>query len=518
MSFGSFSENNVCIKPLRRYAMKNGSLPSRLDTGVSGLNNILAGGLPAGQVYLIEGDPGTGKTTVGMQFIMAGTRNNEKSLYVTLSESKDELAGSASSHGWDPKEIPIAEFIPEEASLSPEQQYTVFHPSEVELATTIQKLTQLIEKERPVRLVIDSLSELRLLAADKMRYRRQLLALKHFFVGRDTTVLLLDDRTGEGSDMQLQSIAHGVLRLEKVQRSYGVTRRQVEIVKLRGSAYREGFHDYTIKTGGLHVYPRLIANEHNSTFAAERVKSDIPTLDMMFGGGINRGSATLLLGPSGSGKSSLAMTYAYAAAKRGDRAIIYAFDETLRTAQDRAEGLALPIREQIDKGNLAMTQVDPAELSPGEFVWQIRRDVETKDTRVVVIDSLNGFLMSMPGEQDLSLHLHELLAFLNQKGVVTILIYTQHGLVGNMQTEVDVSYLSDTVVVLRYFEAKGEIRQAISVIKQRVGEHERALRELCMSSRGVEVGEQLREFRGILTGVPEYSSETHINRPNKATL
>ncbi|WP_260739445.1 ATPase domain-containing protein [Tunturiibacter lichenicola] len=493
-------------------------IPPKIDTGVSGLDDILLGGLPAGQMYLLEGDPGTGKTTIGMQFIMAGTRNNEKSLYVTLSESRGELGGSAVSHGWEPKSIPIAEFIPEEASLSPEQQYTVFHPSEVELASTIQKLTQLIEKEKPSRLVIDSLSELRLLAADKMRYRRQLLALKHFFVGRDTTVLLLDDRTGEGSDMQLQSIAHGVLRLEKVQRSYGVTRRRIEIVKLRGSAYREGFHDYTIKKGGLHVYPRLVANEHSTTFSAGRVKSDIPRLDAMFGGGINCGSATLLLGPSGSGKSSLAMVYAYAAAKRGDRAIVYAFDETLRTAQDRAEGLALPIRNEIANGTLAMIQVDPAELSPGEFAWQIRQDVETKDTRVVVIDSLNGFLMSMPGEQDLNLHLHELLAFLNQKGVVTILIYTQHGLVGSMQTEVDVSYLSDTVVVLRYFEAEGEIRQAISVIKQRVGQHERALRELCMSNRGVEIGEQLSKFRGILTGVPETSDQKIASPAAKGNL
>jgi circadian clock protein KaiC len=388
----------------------------------------------------------------------------------------------------------------------------------MEASTSGSSRLGIIEREKPARLVIDSLSELRLLAADKMRYRRQLLALKHFFVGRDTTVLLLDDRTGEGTDMQLQSIAHGVLRLEKVQRSYGVTRRHIEIVKLRGSAYREGFHDYTIKRGGLHVYPRLVANEHNTTFSAERIESGIPKLDAMFGGGINRGSATLLLGPSGSGKSSLAMVYACAAAQRGERAIIYAFDETLRTAQERAEGLGIAIRKEIDQGNLAMTQVDPAELSPGEFAWQIRRDVETKDTRVVVIDSLNGFLMSMPGEQDLNLHLHELLAFLNQKGVVTILVYTQHGLVGSMQTEVDVSYLSDTVVVLRYFETGGEIRQALSVIKQRVGQHERALRELCMSNQGVEVGEQLNEFRGILTGVPEYSNQKNFTQSFEGNL
>ena len=352
--------------------------------------------------------------------------------------------------------------------------------------------------------MIDSLSELRLLAADPMRYRRQLLALKHFFVGRDTTVLLLDDRTAEGSDMQLQSIAHGVIRLEKIARSYGVTRRQIEIIKLRGSAYREGFHDYNIQRGGLIVYPRLIAAEHSARFDGERVMSSLPALDKMFGGGINRGSSTLLIGPSGSGKSTLAMMYAYAAAKRGDRAIVYAFDEVLRTAQDRMEGLGMPVRDQIELGTLAMSQVDPAELSPGEFVWQIRKDVENSDTRVVVIDSLNGFLTSMPGEHDLTLHLHELLAFLNQKGVVTFLIFTQHGLIGTMQSEIDVSYLSDTVVLLRYYEAEGEIRQLISVVKQRVGQHERTLRELRMSNRGVAIGEPLSSFQGVLTGVPVF--------------
>jgi circadian clock protein KaiC len=374
----------------------------RINTGISGLNDILGGGLPPGQMYLLEGDPGTGKTTLAMQFILAGVKRGEKALYITLSESKAELEGSAVSHGWDVEQLPIEEFIPAEASLTPEQQYTVFHPSEVELAGTIQKLTQLIDNVKPERLVIDSLSELRLLAADTMRYRRQLLALKHFFGGRDTTVLLLDDRTAEGSDMQLQSIAHGVIRLEKMRRTYGVTRRQIEIIKLRGSAYREGFHDYTIAKGGLNIYPRLVANEHSATFAGERIKSDLPALDKMFGGGLNRGSSTLLIGPSRSGKSTLAMVYAYSAAKRGDRAIVYAFDEILQTVQDRAESLRIPISAEIARGTLAMSQVDPAELSPGEFAWQIRRDVEEKDTRVVVIDSLNGFLMAMPGENDLS--------------------------------------------------------------------------------------------------------------------
>lgn len=480
-----------------------GITAERISTGIVGLDEILLGGLPAGQMYLLEGDPGTGKTTLAMQFIIAGVRKGEKALYITLSESQMELEGSATSHGWNVDELPIAEFIPAEASLSPEQQYTVFHPSEVELAETIQKLTELIDQVKPDRLVIDSLSELRLLAADTMRYRRQLLALKHYFVGRDTTVLLLDDRTAEGSDMQLQSIAHGVFRLEKIQRSYGVTRRRMEILKLRGSAYREGFHDYTITTGGLSIFPRLVANEHGTTFDGERILSSLPALDAMFGGGINRGTSTLIMGPSGCGKSTISMIFASAAAARGDRTIVYAFDETLRTAQERAEALGMPVRQQIERGTLAMSQVDPAELSPGEFASQIRHDVEKNDTRVVVIDSLNGFMMSMPGEKDLHLHMHELLAYLNQRGVVTFLLLTQHGFIGSMQTEVDISYLSDTVILLRYFETSGEIRQLISVVKQRVGQHERTLRELRMGDGAVHIGEPLSNFRGILTGVPE---------------
>ncbi len=482
--------------------------PSRIDTGVQGLNDILSGGLPAGQMYLLEGTPGTGKTTLAMQFVRTAVLAGEKALYITLSESKRELEASAQSHGWRIDELSIAEFVPEEASLHPEQQYTVFHPSEVELASTIHKLTELVEAEKPARIVIDSLSELRLLAADTMRYRRQLLALKQFFAGRDTTVLLLDDRSAEGSDMQLQSIAHGVIRLDKVPRSYGITRRQIEIVKLRGSAFREGFHDYTIHTGGLQIYPRLVASEHNSEFPNERVPSGIPALDEMFLGGIMRGSSTLIVGPTGSGKSTLGMQYACSASQRGDRAIVYSFDEVLKTAKDRAEAFGLPVHKLLRLGTLAMSQVDPAELSPGEFIAQIRADVEQRDARVVVIDSLNGLLNAMPGERDLILQMHELIAFLNQKGVITFLILTQHGLVGSMQTDLDVSYLADTVLMLRYFEAEGQIRQTIAVLKQRVGRHERTLREFSLLGSGIQVGEPLRNFRGILTGVPDLLDET----------
>lgn len=478
----------------------------RIQTGITGFDDILVGGLPAGQMYLLEGTPGTGKTTIALQFIRHGILAGEPALYITLSESKRELEASARSHGWDFDDFSIAEFMPEEASLSPEQQYTVFHPSEVELASTVQKLTDLIEKVKPKRLVIDSLSELRLLAADTMRYRRQLLALKQFFAGRDTTVLLLDDRSAEGSDMQLQSIAHGVVRLSKVPRSYGVNRRQIEIIKMRGTPFREGFHDYTIQTGGLEIYPRLVANEHFGDFTDERIPSGIAALDKMFGGGISRGSSTLLMGPTGSGKSTMAIQYAAAAAERGDRAIVYSFDEVLRTAIERAESLQIPVRKMLKAGQLSMVQVDPAELSPGELVAQIRKDVEERDTRVVVLDSINGFLAAMPGEHDLILQLHELVAYLNQKGVITFLILTQHGLMGTMASDIDVSYLADTVVLLRYFEARSEIRQVISVLKQRVGLHERTLREFRLDNAGITVGEPLKHFRGILTGVPDVLS------------
>ena len=483
--------------------MTASELPTRIDTGVIGLNDILSGGLPAGQMYLLEGVPGTGKTTVAMQFIRTAIMAGETALYITLSESRRELEASALSHGWSTDELAIAEFVPEEASLSPEQQYTVFHPSEVELATTIKKLTELIEEVKPTRLVIDSLSELRLLASDTMRYRRQLLALKQFFAGRETTVLLLDDRSGEGSDMQLQSIANGVIRLEKVPRSYGVNRRQIEILKLRGSAFREGFHDYTIEKGGLKIYPRLVSNEHGGTFTDERATSGIEALDKMFGGGISRGSSTLLIGPTGAGKSTMAIQFASAAAARGERAVVYTFDEAIRTAVHRAESLGIRVRDQIEKGTLALSQVDPAELSPGEFTWRIRTDMEQNSTRVVVIDSLNGFLNSMPGEKDLILQLHELLAYLNHKGVITFLVLTQHGLIGNTHAELDVSYLADTVILLRYFEADGEIRQVVSVLKQRLGQHERTLREFRLDESGLDVGEPLTNFRGILTGVPD---------------
>ncbi len=480
----------------------------RICTGVEGLDDILEGGLPAGHMYLLEGDPGTGKTTVAMQFLLRGVAEGRRVLYVTLSEPREELESSATSHGWDFSQIPVVEFVPDEATFSQDEQYTVFHPNEVELASTVTRLTEEIRKVQPSLLVIDSLSELRLLAADNMRYRRQVLALKQFFAGRSTTVLLLDDRTADGQDLQLQSIAHGVIRLEKLTRSYGTTRRQLEVMKLRGSTFREGLHDYNIRKEGVVVYPRLVAAEHGTPFEGN-LTSDIAELDLMFGGGIPRGTSTLLIGPAGAGKSSLATQFSYAAAKRGDRAMIYAFDEVLRTAKIRAQGLGLDVQTEIDRGTLTMTQVDPAELSPGEFIWQIRNDVDRNDTRVVVIDSLNGFLIAMPGESDLLLHLHELLSYLSQRGVATILVMAQMGLVGSMVSPLDVSYLADTVLILRYFEAMGHIRQCIAVLKKRIGNHERTLRELILKPGSIEIGMPLEDFQGILSGVPELVGQTN---------
>ncbi|HLI76141.1 MAG TPA: ATPase domain-containing protein [Acidobacteriaceae bacterium] len=476
---------------------------TRISTGITGLDDILSGGLPSGQMYLLQGNPGTGKTTIAMQFMLAGVAAGETVLYITLSEPRTELNSSAESHGFNLGTVPVVEFVPDEAALQAENQYTVFHPSEVELASTIQRLTTEIEARNPDRLVIDSLSELRLLANDRMKYRRQLLALKQYFSERRTTVMLLDDCTADGNDLQLQSIAHGVISLDKKQRSFGSSRRQMEIVKLRGSAYREGYHDYTIRKGGVMIFPRLVAAEHGEDFPSEQVKSGIKAMDAVMGGGVDRGSSVLVTGPTGVGKSSIAMQYAVAAANRGERAVVYLFDEVLRSAKLRANGLGMPVKDLIENGKLQMRQVDPAELSPGEFVWQIRSDVNENDTRLIVIDSLNGFLNAMPGEQDLTLHVHELLSYLSQKGVITILVLNQMGLVGTMHTQVDVSYLADSVVLLRYYEMSGRIHQTISVLKKRIGGHERTLREISFSEAGISVGDPLTNFKGVLTGVPE---------------
>lgn len=473
----------------------------RLRTGIPSLDDILLGGLPKGRLYLVEGDPGTGKTTLATQFVLEGMRRGERCLYVTLSESKTELELGAQSHGWSLDGIPISEFIPEEASLNVEESYTVFHPDEVELVATIKKLLADIERVNPERLVIDSLTEFRLLAQDPIRYRRQLLALKRFFTGRDTTTLLLNDRMSEANDLQAHSIVHGVFHLENLRRSYGVNRRRMQIVKVRGMGYRQGYHDYTLGGEGLVIYPRMVAGEHEDELTRQpHLPSGLPALDALFGGGIERGSSTLILGPTGVGKSSIAIQYAVAAAARGERAVFYSFDESLRTLRTRTRGLGMPIDSATVRQHLRLEQIDPAELSPGEFVYRIRREVEERDAKVIVIDSLDGLRHSMPDERDLILQLHELLAFLGHKNVATFLVLTLHGLVGEISEGIEVSYLADSVLLMNYFETGASVRRAISSLKNRSGPHEHTIRELRMGPEGIQIGEQLVGFQGILSG------------------
>src|ERR1700733_12900672 len=486
--------------------------PRRILTGIAGLDDVLGGGLPQGHLYLVEGDPGTGKTTLALQFLLDGIRQGESVIYVTLSESRKELEEVARSHGWATEALSIFEMVPANEDLRPEAQYTVFHPSEVELADTITAILEQVDATQPQRVVFDSLSELRMLARDPLKYRRQILALKRHFAGRNCTVLLLDDRTAEGShDLQLQSIAHGVVMMQSLERDFGIKRRRVEVRKLRGSSYREGFHDYTIETGGISIYPRLIAAEHKPGFERKRVLSGIQALDRLFGGGIDTGTSTLFIGPAGCGKSTVALRYAVASAQRGEKAVIFTFDEALATLIERAQGLGMDLSKHLAKGTLEIQQIDPAELSPGEFVAQVRRLVDDENLRLVVIDSMNGFLNAMPHEQFLAMQLHELLAYLGQQGVATILTLAQHGFIGTMQTPVDVSYLADTVLLFRYFEYLGEIRQALSVIKKRSGPHERAIRELVFGQGAIYVGEPLKDFEGVLTGVPSF-----IGKPSQA--
>jgi circadian clock protein KaiC len=475
-----------------------------LSTGIAGLDDILYGGLAPDRLYLVEGDPGSGKTTLGLHFLMEGAKRGERCVFVTLSETEVELRASARSHGWSLEGIEIIEVIASEESLKPDARYTMYHPSEVELSATVGRVISEAERSRPERLVFDSLSELRLLAEDPLRYRRQILALKQFFSRQHCTVLCTDDQTGDRSDMHLHSVSHGVLSLERLTPEYGIMRRRMQISKMRGSDFREGYHDYRILRGGLEIYPRLVAAEHHASYARELVKSGSDQLDALLGGGLSRGTSNLIIGPAGVGKSTIATQYAAWAAKHGIGAAIYLFDESVRTFRERTAGLGIEIEPLLESGRLRVRQVDAAELSPGEFAHGVRRTVENDQIAVVVIDSLNGYLNGMPSEHYLTLHLHELLAYLGQRGVTTLMILAQHGLAGqNVQVPVDASYLADTVLLLRYFEAAGEVRQALSVIKKRTGPHERTIRELRLAN-GLEIGEPVRDFQGVLTGTPEF--------------
>lgn len=480
----------------------------RISTGSPGLDDILCGGLDANRLYLYEGRPGTGKTTIALQFLLDGASRGEAVLYVTLSETRRELELAAHRHGWSLEGVEVFELVPPETTLDPGRELTVFHPAEVELHETTKLIFEQVERLNPSRVVIDSLSELRLLAESPIRYRRQVLALKHFFAERQCTVILLDDLTSSQNDLQLHSIAHGVILLEQQAIDYGAERRRVRVVKMRGIAFRGGFHDFTIATGGLRIFPRLVAAEHHRRFAGDFTSSGNSAIDKMLGGGLERGTNVLLIGAAGVGKSSLALSYALAAVDRGEHAVFFAFDEGRGTLEARAATIGMPLEEHLESGRLRYQQIDPAEMSPGEFTANVRHGVEKDGARVVVIDSLNGYLNAMPDERFLILQMHELLSYLGQQGVLTILVLAQHGLVGPMDTPLDMSYLSDAVVMLRYFEVAGTVRRALSVVKKRSGNHEHTIREFKLTSHGIQLGPPLRQFAGVLTGAPQYLGET----------
>jgi circadian clock protein KaiC len=478
-------------------------------TGIPGLDDVLHGGLTPDRLYLVEGVPGSGKTTLALQYLIEGARLGESVLYVTLSETEQELRAVAASHGWTLEGIAIHELGTPEESLLSDEQYTMFHPSEVELTETTQLILSEVERLKPKRVVFDSLSEIRLLAGNPLRYRRQILALKRYFAGRNCTVILLDDLTAVDRDLQVQSIAHGVVLLEQLNPEYGSERRRLRVVKYRGVAFRGGFHDYIIRRGGIEVFPRLVAAEHRKVVPNRKLASDIPELDRLLGGGIEQGSSTLIAGPPGTGKSSLAARLVASAAVRGERSAMFIFDESFHMLTTRAASTGSDLIPHIKTGHVTVQPVDPAELSPGEFAHAIRRSVENHGASVIVIDSLNGYLNAMPDERFLTIQLHELLTYLGQQGVATIIVGAHQGLIGtNMHSPVDATYLADAVILLRYFEAHGEVRQAVSIMKKRGSEHERTIREFRIEPGGLKIGQPLREFRGVLTGVPTYEGKS----------
>lgn len=483
-------------------------------TGLDGLDAVISGGLPTNCFYLLQGDPGCGKTTLALQFLFEGRHRGERVLYITLSETREELERVATSHGWSLEGIPLLEFSAIETLLQPESQTTVFHAAEMELGKVSQLLRDEIGKHRPQRVVFDSLSEFRLLAETPLRYRRQLLNLKQVMAKQGSTVLLLDDKMDSnriGSDPHVLSLTHGVIEMEQLSPDYGKSRRRLRVLKMRGVRFSEGYHDYIIETGGIRVFPRLVAAEHHAAFQRESVSSGCPPLDALLGGGLDRGTTTLIIGPAGTGKSTLAMQYAASMAQREERSLLFTFDETRDTMLARADALSVAISEHIRTGVVQVQQVDPAEISPGELTGRIQAGVD-QGAKLVVIDTLNGYLNAMPGEQYLANHLHELSAYLNQQGILTIFTLAQHGLVASLDAPVDLSYLADTVVSLRYFEVAGTVKKAISVIKKRSGRHEQTIREFALETgRSIRIGEPLKGFKGVLSGSPVFrGSEEQI--------
>jgi circadian clock protein KaiC len=481
----------------------------RILTGIEEFDNVLGGGLTSNRSYLLEGTPGSGKTTIALQFLLEGARLGEKGLYITLSETAAELQEVARSHGWSLKGIELFELVNEEG-LDPDSEQSILEPAEVELGETIRGVKERVDQLGPARVVFDSLSEMRLLAQNSLRYRRQILALKQYFSTRGCTVLMLDDRSSDPGDLQLHSIAHGVITLEQAAQEYGSERRRLRVVKMRGVKYRGGFHDFAIETGGVAVFPRLVAAEHHRAFEHALASTGIAHFDEMLGGGISPGTNTLLNGPSGVGKTTTAIRCGLSAIERGEKAAYYLFDEGIATMLARTKAMGMDLQPHIDSGQLQVLQIDPAELTPGEFASWIRRAVERDGARFIAIDSLNAFLQAMPGEKYLLLQMHELLSYLNQQGVITMLILGQHGIVGEVRSEIDLSYLSDTIVLFRYFEARGSVLKAVSVAKSRVSDHQTSIREFRLTRSGVEIGKPLKDFEGVLTGLPNYRGETAL--------
>ena len=481
----------------------------RAGTGVAGLDFVLGGGFACNRLHLLEGNPGSGKTTIALQFLMAGAAEGEVGIYVSLAETEQELRAGARSHGWtlDDK-VEIFELVPPESVLDPEQQQSLLYSSDLELGETTKRMLEAIERLKPKRVVIDSLSEIRLLAQSSLRYRRQVLALKHYFARHQSTVLMLDDLTTEATDRAVHSIAHSVIHLDQLAPIYGGERRRLRVVKCRGQAFRSGYHDFLIGQGGIQLFPRLIAAEHRATFSGEVLTSDLPRLDALLGGGVTAGSSTLVLGPAGTGKSLLVLQYIAAAVARGERAAIFLFDEELGLLLSRAKGLGIDLAGMRDAGKVIVEQQDAAELTPGEFAHRVRGRIDRENVLIVAIDSLNGYQAAMPEEQFLTLHLHELLQYLNRRGAATFLTIAQHGMVTDMKQPIDITYLSDTVIMLRYFEAFGRVRRAISVMKKRTGAHENTIREFTITSDGLTVGEPLQQFQGVLRGVPTYVGQS----------
>jgi len=475
----------------------------RVSTGIQGLDDILGGGLPSHRLYLVDGEPGTGKTTLALQFLLEGRARGERGLYVTLSETAEELRASADSHGWSIDGLEI--FQLQAADAAGDEAYTLFHPAEVELSQTVEAVYSAVERAEPARVVFDSLSEMRLLARDALRFRRQILSLKQFFVGRDCTVLLLDDRSAPEADLQLHSLAHGVLMLEQLAMEYGSERRRLQVKKLRGVRFRGGYHDFRIRTGGLELYPRILSDRLVDGIPRDEIPSGSPEMDALLGGGLTRGTSLLVTGAAGTGKTVLSAQYALTAVRRGERARLYMFDERVATFRSRAAGLGLEVEDALADGRLTLRQIEPTELSPGEFAHEIRRAVEQEGVSLMVLDSINGYMQAMPTERQLTVQVHELLTYLTNHGVTIVMTLVQHGVFGGPVDEAaEVSYLADAVILMRYFEHAGAVRQAISVVKKRSGAHERTIRECRVGPGGLHVGEPLHEFRGVLTGVPEY--------------